>query len=370
MTGCKPIILELSSVASYLLSRGLVSEAAIVDSHLTITESPHRNANYKVISEYGPSYLVKQGVGVERAATVEREAAVYGYLGSAPGGEAVRRYLPRCLFYDPEAHILVVELVTDADDLDRHYQRVGRFSVGLARKLGRALGSLHRMPASDWKERARGKGAALLPLNVLTLHRPRLDRYTALSGANLHLLRIIQQFPEFGQLLDQRRRDWREECFLHGDAKRGNILAVPSGKNGRAGLKIVDWELAGMGDPCWDAGSVFSDYLSFWLMSVPITGKDPPGRFLDLARYPLAKMQPAIRAFWDSYTRTMGLDPQTAEEWLNRAARYCAARLVQTAFDESQIASEPTANAVCLLQLSLNILQRPRQAAVQLLGIR
>jgi aminoglycoside phosphotransferase (APT) family kinase protein len=363
-------MLGLSSVASYLLSRGLVSEADIVDGDLAITESPHRNANYKVISEHGPSYLVKQGVGVERAATVEREATVYGFFESVPGGEAMRRYLPRCCHYDPEAHILVIELVMGAEDLDRHYQRVGRFSVEHAGKLGRALGRLHSMPASDWKDYVGGMGAALLPFNVLAIHRPRLDRYTALSGANLHLLRIIQQFPEFGQLLDQLRRDWREECFLHGDAKRGNILAVPTGENGRAGLKIVDWELAGMGDPCWDAGSVLSDYLSFWLLSVPITGKDPPNRFLELARYPLAKMQPSIRAFWDAYTRTMRLDPRTAGEWLNRSVRYCAARLLQTAFDGSQIAAEPTANAICLLQLSLNILQRPRQAAVQLLGIR
>ncbi|HYO48868.1 MAG TPA: aminoglycoside phosphotransferase family protein [Chloroflexia bacterium] len=363
-------MLELSSVASYLLSRGLVSEAAIVNSDLTVTESPHRNANYKVISEDSPSYLVKQGVGAERAATIEREATVYGFFGSIPGGEAVRRYLPRCYFYDAEAHILVIELVTGAEDLDQHYQRVGRFSVEFAEKLGRALGRLHSMPVPDWKEYAGGKGAALLPFNVFAIHRPRLDRYTALSGANLHLLRIIQQFPEFGQLLDQLRRDWREECFLHGDAKRGNILAVRKGENGHAGLKIVDWELAGLGDPCWDAGSVFSNYLSFWLMSVPITGKDPPDRFLELARYPLAKMQPSIRAFWEAYTQTMKLDPQATEEWLDRAVRYCAARLVQTAFDESQIASEPTANAVYLLQLSLNILQRPRQAAAQLLGIR
>ncbi|HEX9990119.1 MAG TPA: aminoglycoside phosphotransferase family protein [Chloroflexia bacterium] len=346
-----------------------MSEAAIVGNDLTVTESPHRNANYKVISEHGPSYLVKQGVGAERAATVEREAALYGFFESVPSGEAVRRYLPRCCLYDPEAHVLVIELVRYAEDLDQYYQRVGRFSVELVARLGRALGRLHSMRASGWKEYVHGRSVALLPLNVFALHKPRIERYTALSGANLHLLRIIQQFPEFGQLFDQLRRDWREECFLHGDAKWGNILRVHRGENGRAGLKIVDWELAGMGDPCWDAGSIFSDYLSFWLLSIPITGKDPPDRFLDLARFPLAKMQPAIRAFWGAYTRTMRLDPLAAGEWLDRAMRYCAARLVQTAFDESQVDVEPTANAICLLQLSLNILQRPRQAAVQLLGI-
>jgi aminoglycoside phosphotransferase (APT) family kinase protein len=183
-------------------------------------------------------------------------------------------------------------------------------------------------------------------------------------------LRIIQHFPEFGALLDRLRQDWREECFLHGDVKSSNLLSAPTGKNGRSDLKIVDWEMAGIGDPCWDVGSVFSDYLSFWLLSVPITGKDPPDRFLELARYPLPKLQPAIRAFWDSYTRTMALDTLAAQQRLDRAVRYCAARLLETAFEESQSAAEPTGNAICLLQLSLNILQRPWQAAIQLLGIR
>ena len=367
-------MLDLPAVASYLLNRGLVSQASIVSSDLSVVASPHRNANYKVVSEHSPSYLVKQGVGTERAATVEREAAVYRFfdsiLSESEAGADVRKYLPRCCLYDPDAHILVLDLVAGAEDLRWRYQRVGRFSAELAAELGRALGKLHRIPASAWDENAPAQPAALLPHIVLNIHRPRRDTYFALSGANLQLLRIIQSFPEFGELLDRLRHEWRDECFLHGDLKSSNLLSAPTGKNGRPAIKIVDWEMAGTGDPCWDVGSVFSDYLSFWLLSIPITGKDPPDRFLELARHPLPKMQPAIRAFWRSYTRTMALDPLTAPPWLERSVRYCASRLVETAFEESQNAAEPTGNAICLLQLSLNMLQRPWQAAFQLLGLR
>jgi len=95
---------------------------------------------------------------------------------------------------------------------------------------------------------------------------------------------------------------------------------------------LVDWELACVGDPCWDIGSVFNDYLSFWLLSVPVTGQELSEESLALARYPLDKMQPAIGAFWAAYIRRMGLDAGTADEWLVRSVQFAAARLLQTAF--------------------------------------
>jgi hypothetical protein len=114
---------------------------------------------------------------------------------------------------------------------------------------------------------------------------------------------------------------------------------------------------------------VFSNYLSFWLFSIPIMGEEPPDRFLELAPYPLERMQPAMRAYWQAYVRDMGLDAVTAKAWLLRAVKYGAARLVQTGFEHMHLSTQLTGNLVCLLQLSLNIMQRPHEAIAHLLGI-
>jgi hypothetical protein len=114
---------------------------------------------------------------------------------------------------------------------------------------------------------------------------------------------------------------------------------------------------------------VFADYLACWLLSMPITGEAPPDRFMERARYPLQRMQPAIRAFWQSYAGQMGLDTTTASEWLTRALRYGAARLVQTAFEQMETSMRPAGNTVCLLQLSVNVMRRPNDASAGLLGI-
>jgi len=57
------------------------------------------------------------------------------------------------------------------------------------------------------------------------------------------------------------------------------------------------------------------------------------------------------------------------DTFLIRSVRYAGARLVQTAYEQGQTSSLLTSNIVVLLQLALNILQRPADAAFALLGI-
>jgi hypothetical protein len=65
----------------------------------------------------------------------------------------------------------------------------------------------------------------------------------------------------------------------------------------------------------------------------------------------------------------VSLDATTSYHWLLRAVKYGAARLVQIGFEQMQTSMQLTGPIVCLLQLSLNILRRPHEAAVYLLGI-
>jgi aminoglycoside phosphotransferase (APT) family kinase protein len=191
-----------------------------------------------------------------------------------------------------------------------------------------------------------------------------------LSGTSLQLLRMIQQSDVFCQDLDAIRQGWKAEALIHQDIKWENCMVVPQPASARnVTLKIVDWELANLGDPCWDIGALFGDYLGFWLLSIPFAGDAPPDQFMNLAQYPLTRMQPAIRSAWQAYAHRMELDPATATQWLLRAVRYAAARLIQTAFEHAQTASYLMGNIAGLLQLSFNILRRPQEALIHLLGI-
>lgn len=363
-------MLTQSEVASYLLKRKLVSAESIVDGDLVVIDVSRRNRNYKVISERSPGYLLKQGVGPEGIATLTNEAAVYQLLQSNRSTRGLDCYLPRCYEYDPEEHILILELQRNGQDLREYHMNQGRFTTSVARNLGDALGMLHRLTKVQEKLGEDSQRFSGRPPWILSIHRSDPGIFQRVSNANIQLIRIVQQFPEFCEHLDKLRHDWMVETLIHQDMKWDNcIVFAKPGSQRKSMLKIVDWELANLGDPCWDAGSVFSNYLSFWLLSIPITGEAPPERFIELARYPLEKMQPAIRSFWQAYVQQMELSVATSDEWLLRAVQYGGARLVQTAFEQMQMSGQLMGNAVCLLQLSLNILRRPQEALVDLLGL-
>ena len=136
-------MLNQADVVTYLLDRGLLTPKALLDDGLVVRDASSRNRNYRVETQGGPSYLLKQAVGHDSFMTVANEAAAYERLGNAHD-ENLAAFLPRYHGYDAERGLLVLELVTDAADLRTHYASSGQFSAGPAAAIGRALGLLHR----------------------------------------------------------------------------------------------------------------------------------------------------------------------------------------------------------------------------------
>jgi hypothetical protein len=349
-------------VVDFLLGRGLLSPKAIVDGDLSIYDVSRRNRNFKLVSHGGPSFLVKQGFDREGRATLANEAAVYEAL--AANGARVRRFLPELHAHEPDRGLLVLELVTDARTLTEHQSR-GRFSTGVAAGVGRALGALHS-ESGDLPEDARRY--AVLPFG-LSVHRPAVAWLRDLSAANVELIKRLQGAAGLVESLEEVRSEWRPECIVHNDYKSENCMVVRAADGRGTGVRLVDWEAGGWGDPGWDVGSVLGDYLSIWLSSIPITGAEPPARWPELARFPLERMRPALRSFWDGYARSAGLDATAADRMLVRATRFSSARLLQTAFETTQASTQITGTVMCLCQVALNVLRRPHEAAVRLLGI-
>ena len=357
-------MLTMREIVPYMLERGLIRNESIIDGDLMIVDVSRRNRNFKLISAHGPSYLIKQGIEADGIATVSHEASVYQFLQSHRKG--LHSFLPRFYAYDSEEHVLVIECLRDAHNLREYYTRRGRCSIAVAKTLADALSKLHGLTGFESKDEDISRQQE--PAWILSVHRPGLRDLKKISGANLQIINIIQQSGEFCEHLDELRREWRSETLTHYDIKLNNCI-ISSSTDRKSKLKIVDWELAGLGDPCWDVGSVFNDYLSFWLRSIPTTGESQPSLHPELARYPLNTMRPAIRSFWQTYAKKMKLDVDKHDEWLVRSAKYTAARLVQSAFEQMQASIRLTGNVVCSLQLSENILKKSQQSIVKLLGI-
>jgi aminoglycoside phosphotransferase (APT) family kinase protein len=358
-------VLDPADVATYLIERNLLSAQAVVDGDLRVMDASRRNRVFVVVAEHERCFVLKLA-GEVGDAGVDREAAVLERLGSADVGGELASRLPTMVEYDAAEGVLILEATPDARDLTRHHA-CGRFSRTLAHEAGRALALLHAVPLAVLS----GLASYPDPTWTLQMHRPDLDTLHTLSAASVELIRTIQRSDEICTGLDELRASWRGGSVIHGDMRWDNCLALRGGKSRRrTRLLLIDWEWSRAGDPGLDIGAFFGEYLHAWVQSVPIVDPREPGRLLGHARLPLRRMQPALRSFWDAYTRHRGVSAAELSRILRRATRFAGARLIEAALEEAQTTAELRGSACHTLQLGANVLRRPDEAAAHLLGLR
>jgi Phosphotransferase enzyme family len=359
--------LTISNLAHFLIDRGLLSPGAIVAGDLVILESSRRNRNFKVIRTAGPGLFVKQIREMQPDAmlTLRREAACYDLARSDP---ALQRVVPRLIAYDPLRHVLILELVPEAESLAEYHARHRTFPDGIGRMLGEALGLYHACVAGIADDEAvRTLFPRQIPV-VLTLERggySALGQYGRIVPA---LSAVIHQHPDFERLLDGVGNEWRFDSLIHGDLKWDNVLVFPAGGD-RLDFRVVDWEMADFGDAAWDVGAVLQGALTAWIMSMPIASGLPPERYVAMASLPIEAMRPMLHAFWEAYSTTRGFNEAEGRSQIERCMRFGAARLVWAAIEQRLYAPHLDPAAAALLQVSFNILRDPPKAMAELLDL-
>jgi thiamine kinase-like enzyme len=191
----------------------------------------------------------------------------------------------------------------------------------LARQIGSALAELHKLMTSDQASALSGHSFTADPPWVLSVYQPNLALLGRISAANLKFVRTVQQYAGFAESLERLSLEWKKDRLIHFDIKSDNLITVrcPSGRWTR--VTLVDWELVGLGDACWDIGSVFADYLVRWLISMPQTEGNGPERVLELSGRQLVKIQRALRAFWEEYLERMPSRCRSLAYTLRRISR-------------------------------------------------
>jgi hypothetical protein len=363
--------LTLDTVLPYLVDHGLVDVAEIVDQQVSVTDASRRNCNFKVRRDNGDGYLIKQAAdgALDAERTLACEAAFYRFCAEDARGEALRRVVPHLRAHVPEEALLITRFIDGAEPLWQHCEARGQgVPAEIGALLGRALAVLHTScRAGELAADPRLAGLPRHPPWILFAHKPGPEILGTLSGAGLQTLRILQSEGELRRHLDELRRDARCEALVHGDVKSDNVLVFHEG--GETRIALVDWELVHFGDPAWDVGGAFFDLLRLWISSMPLTPGTSPADLMAWARVPLDRVQPAMRAFWSAYRVVSGLAPGEAPGFLARAARFCAARLVQGAYEHAQDASTLANAGVMMLQVAAHVFARPEAAARHLFDL-
>jgi len=359
------------NVVHYLAERRLLTFQSVVDGDFMVVEQSSRNYNLKILRKRSPGFFIKQVRSRTSAytQTLEREAKCYELARRNPRFGAMAALLPECHHWDAARTILVLEMLPDAENLWEHHQRLGRFAVEIAELQGEKLGTYHRQvelffPALE----ELGLFDKKLPW-ILSIHETHPHYLSQMSQGNAQLLQILRDNPGLTRALDAIKRSWVYRALLHGDVKWENLLLYRESEGAPLDLRVIDWEMADIGDECWDTGAILQAYLSFWIFSLPLS----PGVSLDQAAaaspFRGEDLQAALAAFWTRYAAARGFSRVMSRRHLERCMACAAARMVQTAYEGIQQSPQITPQALCQLQMSMNVLRDPAVAVSQMVGL-
>ena len=186
----------------------------------------------------------------------------------------------------------------------------------------------------------------------------------AMSDGTKQCVAAMRQQPEIVSGLAAMQAGWQQTCLIHGDIKWDNFLTTEEGDT----LKLIDWELADIGDPSWDVAGVLAAYLQTWIFAqsgVPVVAQGPA----QLSSGRLEDIWPALNSFWHQYAAGMHWTAEQAREQLVRAAYYSSGRLLLTAIEMHIGAPQMFPVLQGVLQQALQILKNPYGCVKEIFGI-
>jgi 5-methylthioribose kinase len=214
------------------------------------------------------------------------------------------RICPEVFFFDPEQRVLVLEDLGTAERLDAALSARADTDAAAA-ALANFLGTLHRRTqgaslaerfANHEMQRLHGDHIFHLPYrpNDFPLS-PAVAERAARLRADRDLVTTIDAVYE--------RYLTRQAALVHGDVQPANVLLAPGGP------KLLDAEIAHVGDPAFDVGQLLGHLL------LPAAARGEP-----------AAVAPALRKTWASYREASGPECAVRSE---DVARYAGIELLR-----------------------------------------
>ena len=324
----------------HLLRLGLLTPGALLDGTVRLHETVGRNHMVRVERPDALSFTLKRPRDADSfdAMTMWTEAAIFWLSANDPGFAPLVKWMPRYFHYHEPEKILTIEYVTGGDSLMAKLL-AGTAPAQLLGEVGRAFGTLHGpVSQASAKQPSRRLLRSDLPWALTLGYDQR--RYAPPNQASASVLGEVLRRPDAVAALARARAEWRAGEIIHGDAKAANVLILDDGS-----IRLIDWEIAALGDGLWDlAGIVHS-----LLVPNPLTPSEP------LAAIQM-RAAPALQALCAGYA-AMGIAPRVGD-WRETVLRLAGARLVQTSLESVHYGYMQPA-VPSLLGIAVELLTRP-----------
>jgi aminoglycoside phosphotransferase (APT) family kinase protein len=230
-----------------LLHHGLLTAREVVTADLRAEETSMSHTAYCVrVGGVARWYVKRADLTRSQGRDLGSEASVYRLAVHHP---VLREVAPRCRLIGENDNAVVIDAVAGTPlqfvisaPVDRVAER-----VEVLKAYGSAVARVHSVRCPAFGNR---------PWMIEALE-PRWRGYSWLPRRSASLLSQLAVSPKHQQAFRQAQAEWRPVCLVHGDLRWSNALAA--GRDEQAAIKLIDWELASLGDPAWDVGGFLAD---------------------------------------------------------------------------------------------------------------
>jgi len=357
--------LSPETIYQYLHKRQIIDEDAVVKGNFMVHPVNTRNNIMKIVLNVDNSLFVKQTKSdIVSDGLFQREIQANYFIKNNKEFASIATCVPLLLDHDDENNVIITELLYDAKNLYEHYMLTKNFDLNLAREQASILYKCHTIPE---KETDISMFPKLLPW-VLQLDKHEAHQFFTNNPASLEIIKLIKDNQLLLSELVKLANSWQYTHLIHGDIKWINFLATAN-ENGFA-QKLIDWELADIGDPLWDVAGIMQSYITTWLLG--FDNNKPHSQELPeyMKFYDIKNMQPSAQAFLYQYANLHNYSETESSAFFIRVIQFTAARIIQTSVEGITYNTKIEANNMRCIQLAFNVLKDPRHALAELFNIK
>ena len=337
------MFLSLATIPTYLHNRGHLRPGDWVDQHAELVPVPGRHRNFAITFDSGIGLFVKQAAEAtpERTTALQRESSMLSMFEQRAEWECCRDFAPRLFDHDRFRHVLVIERLRGRSLYETYVSANVSTppTAALAQQLGGLLARFH--DAGRATDLDSTSGLPSEPPVAITLRPPDPGFYANLSPGCRQIIESIQSDDPFFEALRANESKWKCDTVVHGDLKWDNVMVTDDAD---APIKLVDWELAGIGDPAWDVAGILHSYVVF----------DVDQQF---AGGGVTTVRGDAQAFWCGYVHAA--TPDSPDRFADRVRSFLAARLIQSVLEREHASMLPCERSKTLVSLSRSILCLP-----------
>lgn len=274
-------------------------------------------------------------------ARLNREALIYRLATALPGQPP---FLPRCHLAEGAKGLLVLKAI-EGPTVHAYMQRrdAQPKTAMVCQALGQALGSAH--------QRFSPLSRSVPPGIPWTFHlfSPGPAEFVWGHPHMRWLLEHLENRWHWQNHLANIRHQWCTQTLMHGDLKWDNCVLFRSATGPM--VCLIDWELAGWGDPAWDLACLVQELFAHHAhddQELPAT---------------------SIHLLWSSYCAATSLPWHSLEQLRRRIYAYVPVRMLQAALEEVRSFGPDEARVRRTLHLANTLLMVPATALPGLVAL-